>query len=334
MSIFKHRSEEIIIEPPSLGSYPNFTRKEIFTQGEVIKGIVNTYVKGDKILLDYLKLKADKIKRVYLVGSGIGYSVALFGAYNFEVLLDVTSVAELASEFLYSNPILDKSTLVVLIGEDLKIQRRLEQTPAKCVRILEGGDRKLDISLNYTELGELPTISYTSALIGVSLLSLYLGEKAQVIDKACVHTVLDSLKVLDEKIKSVTDKEYLISQISKHLSYDDMLLVGTNVDLSVAIYGSKILSQAKGVYIDYSSLDEAVEYPQNTSIVALASSIDFYSLLDNDLNYQLKITSSGVKVIDEKTIFYNESLPIFNPILSAILLQIIAYKTMNLENKE
>ena len=326
MSIFKHKTDEVVIEPPSLGSYPDFTKKEIYTQGRIIADFITNYVKSGKIQFDYLKIKSDRIKRVYIVGSGVNYSSAIFGAYNFEFLLDVVSVPVLSGEFVYSNPILDKSTLVILLGEDRRVEQRVEQTQAKIIRILEGGDRKRDIVLNYKELGEFPTVSYTLMLVALALLSLYLGEKNQIINKTYVRTVLDGLYDLDAKIKGVISKEFLINEIAKHLDYDNMLIVGTNVDYSIAIYGSKILSCAVKDKIDCSTLEEAIDYQKPMSLVALASNMDFYSLLDNDLTYQLKITSGAVKVIDEKTIFYNESLPIFNPILSAVMLQMIAYK--------
>ena len=88
----KKKKESAVTIPPSLDSFPDFTKKEIFTQGQLIDDLLDRYIKADKISFDYLKVKIDKIKRIYIIGAGTDYSCAVFGSYNFEVLLDIISV--------------------------------------------------------------------------------------------------------------------------------------------------------------------------------------------------------------------------------------------------
>lgn len=67
------------------------------------------------------------------------------------------------------------------------------------------------------------------------------------------------------------------------------------------------------------------EYRNNFSIIALASNIDFYNLISNTDDFSLKIVSSSVDTVDDKILTYDESIPLLNPILSSVIIQMLAY---------
>lgn len=327
--LFKRKAEEPVITPPSLDSFPDFTKKEIFTQGELINQLLDRYIRADKINFDYLKIKADKIRRIYVVGSGIDYSCAVFGAYNFEVLLDVISVPVSNSEFLCSNPILDKNTLIILIGEDENIEKRISPSGARLIKIVDYSDDKLTVTLNYKTLGSFQSAGYTLKLTALSLMALYLGEKKQVITALYVKIATQMIGELEHKIKHILSREFIINEISDSLDFDNLILTGTNIDFAISLYGARVLSCTLNKDITAVPLGEISAYQRNCkSVLALASNLDFYNLLDSKLNYQLKIISSSVDVIDDKTILYDESIPLLNPILSAVAIQIIAYRKL------
>lgn len=325
----RKKIQEPVAEPPTLDSFPDFTKKEIFTQGELISSLLKRYIKAGRINFDYLKIKADKIKRIYIIGSGVDYSCAVFGAYNFEVLVDVISVPVSNGEFLCSNPILDKNTLIIMIGEDGRIIKKLADTNVRLIKIVDYSDEKTAVSLNYKTLGYFQSSSYTMKLTALSLLALYFGEKCQIITPLYVKIATQMISGLEQKIKHILAQEFIINEICKSLDFDNMLFTGTNIDYAVSIYASRILSCITNTEIVSSPLCELNAYQRNfKSIAAIASNLDFYNLLDNNLNYQLKIVSSSVKAIDDKTVFYDESIPLLNPILSAVIIQMIAYRKL------
>lgn len=326
---FKRKVQEPVIQQPTLDSFPDFTKKEIFTQGELINDLTSRYIKADKINFDYLKIKSDKIKRIYVVGSGIDYSCAVFAAYNFEVLLDVISSPVSNGEFLCSNPILDKNTLIILLGEDERIVKKLTDTGARLVKIVDYSDDKSTITLNYKTLGSFQTAAYTMKLTALSLLSLYLGEKNQIITSLYVKIATQMISGLEQKIKHVLAYEFIINEICDNMDFDNMLLTGTNVDYAISIYAARILSCITNKEITAVPMCELNSYQRGfKSICAFASNIDFYNLLDINLDYQLKIISNSVNTADDNTIFYDESIPLLNPILSAVVIQLIAYRKL------
>lgn len=319
------KKEPAPIMPPSLESFPDFSKKEIFTQGRLIDDLLGRYIKADKINFDFLKVKIDKVKRIYIVGAGTDYSCAVFGAYNFEVLLDIIAVPLALGEFVYSNPILDKNTLVVLIGESISAQKRIEGSGAKLIRIMDFSDSKSDIVLNYKTLGRIPTASHSLKLTALAMLALYFGEKNQVITSLYVKIATQMLRGLKNKIKSILAQEYIINEIAQKLCNNRLLFTGTNVDYAVAIYAAELLQSEKcfSASIPLGQLNS--EYRNNFSIISLASNIDFYNLIRNTDDFSLKIVSSSVEAVDEKVLTYDESIPLLNPILSSVIIQMIAY---------
>lgn len=325
----KKKKEPEVVSPPSLDSFPDFTKKEIFTQGQLIDDLLGRYIQADKINFDFLKVKIDKIKRIYIVGAGTDYSCAVFGAYNFEVLLDIIAVPIALGEFVYSNPILDKNTLVVLIGESGSVQKRIEGSGARLIRIMDFSASKSDIVLNYKTLGRIPTASYSLKLTALAMLALYFGEKNQVITPLYVKIATQMLRGLKNKIKAILSQEYIINEIAGALDSDRLLFTGTNVDYAIAIYAGELLQSGKCISssIPLSQLNS--EYRDNFSIIALASNLDFYNLIDSADDFRLKIVSSGVSALDENTLTYDESIPLLNPILSSVAVQMIAYVKQN-----
>ncbi len=325
----KKKKEPEVVSPPSLDSFPDFTKKEIFTQGQLIDDLLGRYIQADKINFDFLKVKIDKIKRIYIVGAGTDYSCAVFGAYNFEVLLDIIAVPIALGEFVYSNPILDKNTLVVLIGESGSVQKRIEGSGARLIRIMDFSASKSDIVLNYKTLGRIPTASYSLKLTALAMLALYFGEKNQVITPLYVKIATQMLRGLKNKIKAILSQEYIINEIAGALDSDRLLFTGTNVDYAVAVYAGELLQSGKCISssIPLSQLNS--EYRDNFSIIALASNLDFYNLIDSADDFRLKIVSSGVSALDENTLTYDESIPLLNPILSSVAIQMIAYVKQN-----
>lgn len=324
--LFKRKAQERIIRPPSLDTFPDFTKKEIFTQGELISELLGQFIKADKIDLDYLKIKADKIKRIYLTGSGVDYACALFGAYNFEVLLDTVAVAVTVGEFMHANPILDKGTLIVLIGENKAVEQRAEQSGARLVKIVPFSDERYAISLGYKSLGAFETAEFTLKLTALTLLALYLGEKKQVITSLYVKIATQMTAALPQKIRQVLSLEFIINELGKAIDFGRMTMTGTNVDYACALYGAHILSNIEDCDVNALPTGElSLVKKKQKSILALASNIDFYNLLDSRFDYLLKIIPSSVDVIDEKTILYEETIPLLNPILGCVIIQLLAY---------
>lgn len=324
MNLFKRKKTEPVVEEITLGSFPDFTKKEIFTQGELIDKLLDRYIKADRINFDSLKIKLNKVKRIYTVGSGTDYSCAVFAAYNLEVLADIISVPISNGEFIYSNPILDKNTLIILLGNDERVEKRALTSGARLLKIVDYCEDKAHISLDCKTLGEFETASYTLKLTVLAMLCLYFGEKNQVITSLYVKIATHMLRELCKGIKQILSHEFIISELAQILDFNNMVVTGTNIDYAVSLYAGQLFSQFSQKHIPAIPLSELYTLEGKYTPIAFASNSDFYSLLNTEANYQLIITPNNFDSASD-TLVYDELLPLLNPILSAVTVQLIAY---------
>lgn len=322
------------------GNFPDFMRKEIFTQPQLIDNLCERYIHAGKIDFDYLKIKIDKIKRIYITGSGADYGCVLAGAYNFEVLADIPSEPALLSEFNFSNPVLDKNTLVIIISDTKDNEQCKEaidrslRSSAKVIGIFNyEPENPMAVSLNFMQNSTVSTAAYTLRYAALSLLALYFGEKNQVITELYVRIATKMLQSLKDKIKYVLENEYLIRRISEKLDSNNLILTGTNVDFAAAAYGAYLFSFAFGKDIRTIPAGELkILSPKRDNIIGFASNENFYHVLMKYADTGIKIIPKNINASCTDFIDYDDTIPLFNPVLSSVVCQLMAYNIAKRNN--
>lgn len=107
-------------EAAEKGGYEHFMMKEIHEQPKVVADTLNSVLKDGEIDLSGVGLSAEEIKNIseiQIVACGSAYHVGMVGQYVIEDLARIPVRVELASEFRYRNPILDKNTLVIIVSQ-------------------------------------------------------------------------------------------------------------------------------------------------------------------------------------------------------------------------
>lgn len=121
------------------GGYPHFMFKEIMEQPEAIRKTISPRIRDGRVVLDDICLtceEARSISRIFITACGSSYHVGMVSKYNWERLLRRPVEVCLASEFRYSDPLVDDHTLVIVIsqsGETLDTMGRHAggQTPGR-----------------------------------------------------------------------------------------------------------------------------------------------------------------------------------------------------------
>lgn len=338
--IKKKKHLKPILPAADKGSFPDFMRKEIFTQPELINDFCERYIRAGKINFDYLKIKTEKIKRVYITGNAADYGCVQAGAYNFEVLADIPCAPALLSEFNFSNPILDKNTLVIILSSSKDNKQcseavtRINESGAKAIGIFDfEPESSMAISINLVEKGAVSTAGYTLRYVALSLLALYFGEKNQVITELYVKIATKMLQDLGEKIKYVLENEYLIRHMAEKISSDNLILIGTNVDFASAIYGAYLLSFAFNQDVHTLPVGElCFSKTKRDNVIGFASNEHFYNILINSAESSIKIVPKNIGVNEANRIDYDDTIPLFNPVLSAVIMQLTAYNIAKKNN--
>jgi glucosamine--fructose-6-phosphate aminotransferase (isomerizing) len=102
------------------GGYPHFMIKEIFEQPEAVRKTISPRIRGGRVVLDDVKLTPEfvrDISRIFIIACGSSYHVGMVSKYNWERLLRRPVEVVLASEFRYSDPLVDAHSLVVVISQ-------------------------------------------------------------------------------------------------------------------------------------------------------------------------------------------------------------------------
>lgn len=315
------------------GAFPDFTKKEIFLQPKLIEYLINKYVRCGRINFDRFKIKTDKIKRIYITGSGADYGCVLAGAYNFEVLADIQCQPSLISEFNFSNPVLDKNTLVVIVGgsaeEPLCAQtlERAQKCGAKTIGVFNNASEdKNFLSLDFVQKSPVSTAGFSLKYIALCILALYFGEKNKVITELYVRVAVKALCALPEKIKYILENEYFIKHRAQSADPSGLILTGRNVDFAAAAYGAYLLSFAFDHNIRAIPTGELFSLcRRGDNIIAFASGENFYKCMSGEFVGGLKIIPKSINAECADFIDYDGSIPLFNPVLSAVVCQIFAY---------
>ena len=242
-------------EAAEKAGFEHFMMKEIHEQPKAVSDTINSVVKDEKIDLSEVGLDEDTIRNVsqiYIVACGSAYHVGMAAQYVFEDLARIPVRVELASEFRYRNPILDKNGLAIIVsqsGETADSLAALRECKARGIRTLAivnviGSSiaREAD-NVFYTlagpEISVATTKAYSTQLIAAYVLALQFAKiRSEITEEQC-DAYVKELKTLPEKIKRILeDKERLQWFASKQANAKDIFFIGRGIDYAISLEGS------------------------------------------------------------------------------------------------
>ncbi|MBR1993573.1 MAG: glutamine--fructose-6-phosphate transaminase (isomerizing) [Firmicutes bacterium] len=338
--------------------YDHFMLKEIHEQPKGISETLLRRINEDgSINLDGISMTKEDIEgfnKVYIVACGTAYHAGLVGKLVIEKMARVPVEVDIASEFRYRDPFVDEKTLFIAIsqsGETLDTLAALREAKRKGARVLSvvnvvGSSvaRESD-DVFYTwagpEIAVASTKAYTTQLICMYLIGLYMGSTKGTIDKEYYATVLEELKQLPSKVEAILDKEPEIEALAKkYHRKEQVFYIGRGLDSGVSYEGSlklKEISYINSFAIAAGELKHgtiALMEP-DTLVFALATQDFLYEKMVSNVE---EIRARGARIIgvskEGKTeietvcdeVFYvPQCIDEVSPVLAVIPLQIFAY---------
>ena len=212
--------------------YEHFMLKEIHEQPKGIYETLNRRLNSDdSINLDGISMTKEDIEsfnKVYIVACGTAYHAGLVGKMVIEKMARIPVEVDVASEFRYRDPFVDENTLFIAIsqsGETLDTLAALREAKRKGARVLSvvnvvGSSvaRESD-DVFYTwagpEIAVASTKAYTTQLICMYLIGLYMGSTKGTIEKDYYTAVLNELKQLPEKVEKLLAGEEEIAALAR-----------------------------------------------------------------------------------------------------------------------
>ena len=234
----EHHQVDWDVSAAEKGGYPHFMFKEIMEQPEAIRKTVSPRLRDGRVVLDEFQMTAEEardISRIFIIACGSSYHVGMVSKYNWERLLRRPVEVCLASEFRYSDPLVDDHTLVIVISQSgetldtMAAMREAKRRGGKTLAIVNvvGSSiaREADHVL-YTwagpEIAVATTKAYSTQLVLMDLVGLYLGDLLGTVAPEEYRAIVEAVERLPEQMQAwlahVEDVQYFASRYFNHAS--------------------------------------------------------------------------------------------------------------------
>ncbi len=340
------------------GGYAHFMFKEILEQPEAIRKTISPRIREGRVVLDDITLTAEyarSISHIYMVACGSAYHAGIVGKYVWERLLRRPVEVVLASEFRYSEPLVDQNTLVITIsqsGETLDTMAALREakrlggrTLAICNVVGSSIAREADDVL-YTwagpEIAVATSKGYSTQLAALDLVGLYLADLLGTVEASEYGSILTELQVLPEKMQQyLTNFEDVQYFASRYFNHNSVFFIGRNLDYAMGLEGSLKLKEISYIHSEAYASGELKHgtislIEPGTLVVALGT---HGPLFDKAMSNVVEVKARGAEVLAVTTESFREKMektangviavpdthPILQPSLGIVPLQLFAY---------
>ncbi len=249
--------------------YKHFLLKEIHEQPQAIIDTMRGRIQTEEghVWLGELEPHGqvlDSIKRISLLACGTAWHACLLGKFFLEELARIPAEVDYGSEFRYRNPPVDADTLVLTVsqsGETADTLAALEggrAAGAKTLTICNVVDasipRKADMVV-YThagpEISVASTKTFTSQLVALYLLALYLGRRRGVLNAERGRQLIESVVNLPALLQHGLAQGRAIEKIAKKYGHaDDFLYLGRGVNYPIALEGALKLKEISYIHAE------------------------------------------------------------------------------------
>jgi glucosamine--fructose-6-phosphate aminotransferase (isomerizing) len=359
--ILKEKKPEEIewqLEESQKGGYAHFMLKEIMEGPETIENALRgrLLIEDGLVKLGGLEEIKDKLRRVnhiVLIACGTAGFAARVGEYMLEEYAGIPTEVDIASEFRYRKPVVDKNTAVILIsqsGETADTLAALKEMKGKGVLTVgitnvvgSTQARETDAGI-YTRSGPEIAVASTKAFLGqlatLAMLTVYLGRQrdmALVMGKRIVSELAKLPELAKETLKSAGEIEKLAK---KYKDFKNFWFIGRKYNSAVALEGALKLKEISYLHAEGVSGGELKHGPialidENFPTVAICPSDSVYEKMVSNIQEikarkgpVLAVATLGnedIKKIADDVIYIPKTLEMLTPFLSVIPLHLFAY---------
>ena len=339
------------------GGYEHFMLKEMYEQSKTVTDTMSPRIKDGEIVIEELGLTDEEIcnlSRIYMVACGSAYHAGMTGKYVMEGIARIPVEVDLASEFRYRDPILDESSLVVVIsqsGETADTLAALREAQQRGCRVLgivnvvgSSIAREAD-NVMYTwagpEISVATTKAYSAQLIALYLLALKFADVRGKISKDELSSYMEDLKRLPQQIELLmNNKERIQRFANRYIAAKDIFFIGRGIDYAISLEASLKLKEISYIHSEAYAAGElkhgTISLIEDGTLVAAVSTQP--ALYKKTLSNIVEVKSRGAFVLAvtnvgnteiEKTadyvIYIPQTNPYFTDSLAIIPLQLFAY---------
>jgi glucosamine--fructose-6-phosphate aminotransferase (isomerizing) len=342
--------------------YETFMLKEIYEQPQAVADTIGERVRGGRFELEDIGLtdvEIQNLRRMVILACGTAYHAGVIGRYVVEEWARLPCEPDIASEWVYRNPVLAKDTLVVGISQSgetrdtVQAVRLARQSGARTVAItnLMGTQitREVDRVL-YTragmEMGVAATKTFTAQVTLMYLLALRLAQVRRTLPEEEIEQILGEVQALPTKIATYLDGDHPIEEIAqRHYQKPFFLYLGRHIGLPVCLEGALKLKEISYIPTEAYSAGEMKHGPialldEEIPVVVVATDSHVYDKVVSNIQ---EVRARGAEVVAIATdgnediqhhaddvVYVPRTHPFLQAALAVIPLQLIAYRIARL----
>ena len=356
----KHFTIDWEVSAAEKGGYQHFMLKEIMEQPEALRRAISPRIKDGRVIFDDLKLPVEKMReftRIFIVACGSSYHVGMIGKYNLEHLLRRNVEVVLASEFRYSDPIVDDKSLVIVIsqsGETLDTMAALREAKKRggyilsIVNVVGSSIARESDDVLYTwagpEIAVATTKAYSTQLAVLDMIGLAFGEVLGTVKKEEYNEAVAELQKLPEKMEQFLASESceaIPKYASQYFNHNSVFFIGRNLDYALGLEGSLKLKEISYIHSEAYASGELKHgtislIEDGTLVIALGT---YAPLFDKAMSNVVEVKARGADVLAlateshrgemaktvENVITIPDTAQMLLPSLGVVPLQLLAY---------
>ena len=248
------------------GGFKHYMLKEIHEQPRAVADTLvgRLDLANDDVSLDGIELDVSKIKRIIFIACGTSFHASMVGEFLVEALARIPVDVDLASEFRYRDPIVGPGDLVVAVsqsGETLDTMEAIREAKKKGAQVfaisnvVEASIPRLADYAFYThagpEIGVASTKAFTTQLVAIALLAIYLGRRTGTLSKERARVLLAELVALPNKMRDIVESGAQIQAIARRYgNAKGFLFLGRGSQFPIALEGALKLKEISYIHAE------------------------------------------------------------------------------------
>jgi len=343
--------------------YKHFMLKEIFEQPMAVKETVlgRASAETGRVYLHEIEIPDDVLRqteRIVILACGTSWHAALVGKFLFESLARVPVDVDYGSEYRYRDPIVSKHTLAIVItqsgetADTLAALREARKKGAKSIAICNVvgsmATRETDGTV-YThagpEIGVASTKAFTSQLVALHLLAMYIGQIRGTLTAEAARPHIDALTQLPLLLEQTLKCDSLAEEIAKRFyQRSDFLYLGRGINYPIALEGALKLKEISYIHAEGYPAGEMKHGPialidEQMPVVTIAPHDHVFEKMIGNVQEAKARGGSVIALTTEARngvhglldpahdflITVPDSHPLLTPVLMVVPLQLLAY---------
>jgi glucosamine--fructose-6-phosphate aminotransferase (isomerizing) len=351
------------IEAAEKSGYETFMLKEIYEQPDAVGETLGDRIRHGELVLESLGMsetELQNLRRIVIVAAGTSYHAGVVGRYMIEEWARVPVEPDIASEWIYRNPVLSKDTLVIGISQSgesrdtvnaIKLAKDLGARTLAITNLMGSQITREAEAVIYTrcglEVGVAASKTFTAQVALLALIGLKLAQVRGTMPPQELEFILDQLYELPQKIEQFLDGDHPVEEIAQRL-YDKpfFLYLGRHIGLPVALEGALKLKEISYIPTDAYSAGEMKHGPialldEGTPVVCVATDqkVIYEKVVSNIQEtrargaHVIAIATDGNEDIQhhaDDVIYIPRSPAFLQSVLAVVPLQLLAYRIARL----